>query len=288
MTAARTSRSARVAWRGPSVALALFSASAGLSACWTSASDGEALRRRVRELEQGQAQQRDELRAELGNAQTKMADLEEVLARATQVVTRNSADTGAEVEQLRGQVMALEGQLAELRNELQRRQAQAEEESAALQRQLQKIARSAGVEVVLEDSEIPAGADAHWAEAQRQYEAREYGRARAFYRAFVQRHRADTRAGMAQFRVGASYLEENRPATALGELQRVIQEHRGSDAEDDALLGIGRAFYALHACTDARTTLNALIRAHPRSPLLNDARAVLRQIQAAPRGYCTS
>lgn len=270
------------------LALTLVAASAGLSACWTSAADGESLRRRVRELEQGQQAQRDDLRAELANAQTKMNDLEVVLQQATKVVTRNSADTGAQVEQLQQQVMALEGQLAELRNAIERRQAQDQERYTALQRQLSKIAGAAGVDVAIDESEIPEGVEPHWAEAERAFTQREFSRARGLYRAFITRHRADARVDDAQYRIGASYLEENRPATALGELQRVIQEHREGDAADDALLGMARAFHALHACTDARTTIQALIRAHPRSPLLDDARALLRQINAAPRGYCTS
>lgn len=270
------------------LALTLVAASAGLSACWTSAADGESLRRRVRELETGQETQREELRTELANAQTKVADLEEVLDRATKLVTRNSADTGAHVEQLQQQVMALEGQLAELRNELSRRQQQEQERQTALDQQLAKIARAAGVDLAIDESQIPAGADEHWAEAERAWTQREFSRARALYRVFITRHREDQRVDDAQYRIGASYLEENRPATALGELQRVIAEHREGDAADDALLGMARAFYALHACSDARTTINALIRAHPRSPLLGDARALLRTVNGAPRGYCTS
>ncbi|MCZ7677246.1 MAG: hypothetical protein M5U28_00045 [Sandaracinaceae bacterium] len=68
----------------------------------------------------------------------------------------------------------------------------------------------------------------------------------------------------------------------------MIAEHPQGDAADDALLAMADAFYRLHACTDARTALEALIRAHPRSPLLAQARQKLRDIQRAPRGYCTS
>ena len=92
--------------RAPSeVALVLVIASAALSACWTSASDGDALRARVRDIEEGQASQREGLQGEIANAQTKMAQLEEVLGRATTVVQRASADTGAQVDQLQQQVI---------------------------------------------------------------------------------------------------------------------------------------------------------------------------------------
>ncbi|MCZ7677245.1 MAG: hypothetical protein M5U28_00040 [Sandaracinaceae bacterium] len=117
-------------------ALVLAGASAFLGACWTSAQTGDELVQRVGALERGQTQQRDDLQQEIAHAQTKVGELEEVLERATKVVTRASADTGAQVEALQQQVMALEGQLAELRNEVQRQQTvlseqQAETEEAA-------------------------------------------------------------------------------------------------------------------------------------------------------------
>lgn len=273
--------------RPTSVALGLVVASASMSACWTSASEGAALRRRVHEIEQGQATHSEELRSEIANAQTKVLELEEVLDRATKVVTRASADTGAQVEQLQEHVMGLEGQIAELRNEVSRQQTQSTEQQRAFEGQLKKLARHVGLDTSVDEGEIPAGADEHWNLAQRAFDGRRFGRARTLYRLFVERHRADERIDNAQYRIGASYLEENRPATALGELNRVRTDHPNGDVADDALLAMANAFYALHACTDARSTLQALIRAYPRSPLVRRARTRLREIQRAPRSYCT-
>lgn len=264
----------------------LFSALSS-SACWTSASEGEQLRDRVRELEREQSARSEVLRGEIEVAHTKVAALEDVLDRATQVVTRSSADTGAQVEQLQQQVMALEGQLAELRNEVQRRDAATAERQAEVDRRLSKIARHAGVDGALDESEIPGDADAHFAAADEAFQRRQFSRSRALYRAFVERHGSDSRADDALYRVGASYLQENRPATALGEFRRVIGEHPQGDMADDALAAMAEAFYALHACTDARAALQALIRAHPRSPLVRRARTRLRELERAPASYCT-
>lgn len=276
--------------RRPNTFSLLVLAGIGLSlgACWTSASTGEELLRRVGRLERGQTEQREELQREITNAQTKVAELESVLDRATKVVTRASADTGAQVEALQQQVMALEGQLAELRNEITRQQAQLSEQQAETERQLKKLARHVGIDTTFDESQIPPGADEHFAAAQQAYDQRQWARARALFRAFVERHARDQRVDDALLRMGTSYLEEDRPATALGELRRVITEHPQGDAADDALLAMAEAFYRLHACTDARSALEALIRAHPRSNLLPAARQKLRDIQRAPRGYCTS
>ena len=270
----------------PKVALALALGGAFVSACM-STSDGETLRRRVRELEQGQTQQREDLRSEIDNAQTKVRQLEEVLDRATKVVTRASADTGAQVEQLQQQLMALEGQLAELRNEVQRQQTQLGEQQQENERQLKKLARHVGLDQSVDESEIPAEAEAHWAAAQQAFDQNQHSRARTLYRLFTQRHAQDERIDDAQYQIGMSYLREGRPATALGELREVIANHPRGNVADDALLAMGQAFYELHACTDARSALEALIRAHPRSDLIRQARQKLREVQRAPSSYCT-
>ncbi len=272
----------------PAVALALAGLGSFLGACWTSASTGDELARRVGALERGQTQQREDLRQEIAHAQSKVGELEEVLDRATKVVTRASADTGAEVETLRQQVATLEGQLAELRNEVSRQQSVLTEQQAETERQLKKLARHVGIDTSFDESQVPQDANEHWAQAQQAYDQHQWARARALYRTFIERHPQDDLADDAMYRSGMTYLEEDRPATALGELRRVISEHPQGDMADDALLAMADAFYRLHACTDARTALEALVRAHPRSPLVADARRKLRDIQRAPRGYCTS
>lgn len=258
-----------------------------LGACWTTAADGASMRSRLTELEQNQASQREELETEIATAQTKVQELEDVLGRATKLVTRNSADTGAQVETLQQQMMAIEGQLAELRHEAERQQAAMQEQQTATDRQLKKLARHVGLDPTVDEASVPAAAGAHFDLAEQAYSGRQYSRARALYRLFVQRHGQDERVDNALLRVGTSFLEENRPATALGELRAVIDGHPQGDAADDALLGMAQAFYALHACSDARSALEVFPRAHPRSDRLAEARTLLRTVRRAPRSYCT-
>lgn len=258
-----------------------------LGACWTTAADGSLMRSRITELERGQEEQRENLASEIENAQTKVRELEDVLDRATKLVTRNSADTGAQVESLQQQLMTVEGQLAELRHEVQRQQTQLSEQQATMERQLKKLAAHVGIDPSIDEAQVPEDADAHWRLAEDAYRTRSFARSRALHRLFTQRHGQDPRADDAMLRIGTSYLEEDRPATALGELRQVIADHPEGDAADDALLAMARAFYALHACTDARSALEAFPRAHPRSELLGEARTLLQTVRAAPRTYCT-
>lgn len=244
--------------------------------------------RRLSELEEGLATERRELGEAVAQAHTKVEELQEVLTQATAVVTRNSADVGAQVEELQGQLATLQGQLAELENSLRETRGRVDEQGQQLEGQLRRFARSAGVEVALEEREIPSDPSALLQAARQAQSAGQGGRARALFTEFVRRHHDDDQADDAQLAIGQSYLGDRQPARALGALQKVIQDFPQGDAVDDALFSMGEAFFALHACTDARSAFETLLRAHPRSPLARRARAKIREIRHAGGSACTS
>lgn len=257
-----------------------------LSGCflWTSADQGADLTRRMEALE-GRVTAVEPSVGEIETIKGQVATLEDV-RRGSELATRTSADTGAQVEELAQQIAMQEGTIAELQHELQRMQEELVEQQTDYEARMKKLARRAGVDMPLDDAEVPAGADENFHAAQTAYEAREYSTARALYRAFIQRHHDDARADDAQYFVGQSYLMEDRPATALGELRHVVADYQSGDRVPYALLSMADAFYRLHACGDATTSLQALIRGFARSPVIGDARARLRDVQHAPAGYC--
>jgi TolA-binding protein len=256
---------------------------------WTTTEQGTALERRATELEarvtalEGTA---EGYTAQMDRAHSKVAELEGVLERATELVTRNSADTGARVEELQQQLMAQAGQIDEVRHELSRLQEEFQAQQRDYEDRMKRLARRAGIDMPVDETQIPAGADEHYRAAHVAYEARDFSTARALYRAFVTRYASDARADDAQFRVAQSYLLEDRPATALGELRRVVSDFPSGDQVPAALLAMGDAFYRLHECDSARTAFETVQRAHPRSAQAVEARTRLRDLQRAPAGYC--
>ncbi len=266
------------------IAIALVASA--LSGCflWTSADQGADLTRRMEAIE-GRVTAVEPSVGEVEALKTQVATLEEV-RRGSELATRTSADTGAQVEELAQQIAMQEGTIAELQHELSRMQEELVEQQTDYESRMKKLARRAGVDMPLDDAEVPAGAEENFHAAQTAYEAREYSTARALFRAFIQRHHDDARADDAQYFVGQSYLMEDRPATALGELRHVVADYQSGDRVPYALLSMADAFYRLHACGDATTSLQALIRGFARSPVIGDARARLRDVQHAPAGYC--
>ncbi len=245
---------------------------------------GQDLAQRLDAVEETLTTERDARAAQEAASEARIASLEASLSETS----RQNADLGAEVQELRSQLQSTEGQLAEAQNSIDGVARAAAQRTAEINQNLESVARRAGVDMPVEESQIPQDPAEHFNAAVRAYQANNYSLARALFRAFAQRHGEHERADDAQFWIGKSYLEERRPANALGAFRNVIADHGEGDMVDDALLEMGNAFYSLHACTDARSALDALIQTHRDSPLLSQAREKLRVVRRAPRGYCTS
>jgi TolA-binding protein len=260
------------------------------SGCFSITSEGKRVIRetdsntqRVTKLEQQQNAQLEQLKSAEAKAQDSIKQLEGVIEQATQVVQRNSADVVTQVSELQGKVASLEGRLAELQyaiDELKKAPAPA------------PVAASSGsgstAPAPAPVDETPADKNEHYAAAYRAYSERDFTKARTLFKSFIERYGTDTQADNAQYWIGASYLVENRPATALAELKKVIQNFRGGDAVDEALLDMAEAFYRLRACSDSRNALDTLIRTQPNSPLVSKAKAKLKDMKKLEKDYCTS
>lgn len=264
---------------------------AGGCSIWTSADQGSALERRTASLDERLSALESTsagYTAQMDTAHTKVQELERVLEQGTALVTRNSADTGARVDELGQQIMNQAGQIDEVRHELVRLQEAFAAQQRDYEARMTQLARRAGVDMPVDEAQIPADVNAHFEAGRVAYEARDTSTARALDRAFVERYPTEPRADDVLMRVARSYLQEDRPATALGELRRVVSDYPSGDQVPAALLAMGDAFYRLHECASARTALETLQRAHPRAPQVTEARTRLRDIERAPAGYCQS
>ncbi len=268
----------------------LAALSIGLSGCflWTTRTQGVELEettedheQRLSSLEEGITRERQELTDEVNRAKSQVARLEEVLQKATKVVTRNSADLGLEVEHLREQIGVLEGEIATLRQEIAARDQAIASQRQELDNQIEKLARRAGVDVQLDESEIPSDKDEHYAAGYRAYQQNEFGLSRALFRAYVTRYPRDDQADNALYWIGKSYLRQERPANAIQEFRKIISDYPREDAVDETLWDMGNAFFALNQCDEARDVLNTLIRNFRRSTFVARARTKLREIARA-------
>jgi TolA-binding protein len=267
-------------------ALALAVGLLGGSGCLMTKSAGDELRaqaeardRRIEQLEAESRRSKEEIDA-------KLRELQHVLDQATAVLKRGSADVGAQVEQMREQVAKLEGETAELRHRQELLDQQFMAQRTQFDEQFSKM--KPGAKEMIDPAQIPADSTAHYRAAYEAYQAADYDKARGLWREYLNRYPSDAKAGDAQYWIGATYTQQNKPATALGEYRKVIAEHAKSNAVNVALYGMADAFYRLHACTDAKSALQALIKRKPDAALGDRAKKLLRDLEKPPKGFCTS
>jgi TolA-binding protein len=229
-----------------------------------------------------------EVRANHLALDAKLKELEEGLERARALLTRDSADVGAQVQAQQQKMAELEGKLDEMTHNLTSLMEQTAKAQAELDEKLGKIGTAKPGEIALDPNQIPADKAAHFTAAYDAYKANEHEKARALFKEYLARYPNDDKAGDAQYWIGASYLVQNKPATALGEYRKVISNYPKSSAVDTALYGMADAFYRLHACTDAKGAVEALLKRKPSKALADRAQQLSRVLKGVAKDYCTS
>jgi TolA-binding protein len=256
-----------------------------LGACYMTKSDAnQRFDDQKRELEALQA----EVRANHLALGAKLRELEDGLEKSRALLTRDSADVGAQVQAQQQKMAELEGKLDEMTHNLGSLVEQTAKAQAALDDRLGKIGTAKPGEVALDPSQIPSDKAAHFAAAYDAYKAANHEKSRALFKEYLTRYPSDDKAGDAQYWIGASYLVQNKPATALGEYRKVISSYPKSPAVDTALYGMADAFFRLHACTDAKGAIDALVKRKPSKALEDRAKQLSRAIKDAGKEYCTS
>jgi tol-pal system protein YbgF len=238
------------------VAAALATTSTGCF-WFTTKHEGTELRRDVNQLDDRVAKTEDTLAA-------KVTRLEEVLKQATQLLTRNSADLGAEVQSLReenasltGLVMEAKRTVGEMRSELTTMREMYEQRIAELEAKVAEGGTGGGASNL--------GPDETFAEAKRQFDAGKYGDARNGFRRLITQHPAHASADDAQYYWGESYYREKDYEKAIAAFQQVFDRFAKSPLADDALFKAGESAEKLKWCTDARAYFGVLRQKYPKS-----------------------
>ena len=249
---------------------ALFIATLTLATagCWTSKDQGESLRRDVDQLKQ-------RLHRDIKQSKEEREKLQKVMEQATALLTRNSADVGAQVERMQARADKLDGQVEEQEKKLN-----------DINQQLAKIdvkldSLSSGAQP--KQPPIPTDPNALFQLSQQKLAAGEHEEARRLLRHFRSNFPTDARADTAQLMLGESYFAENKFANAIVEYRKIVEQMKKSKVYPDALYKIGMAFYQLKFCADAQIFLNQLVKRHRRYKEAARARKVLTLIKRYKR-----
>jgi TolA-binding protein len=242
---------------------------------FTSKGEGEELQNevvhlkdRISQMESETAEKQAYLTEMIDRARGEVDKLETTLTKATRILSRNSADFGADMEMIKNRLREVNGTLAEIRHDLE----ESKKQVALTNQKVQQFALSAGLDIPVDASTVPTDAAQHFKLIETSYGAGRYGETRSLSTLFLQRHPQDARAENAQLYIARSYMQQKRWAKALGPLRTFTEKYPKSKNTPEALYEMARAFYSLGDCTDARILIEALTARHKGSEYAKKAK----------------
>jgi len=273
-------RGARLA--APGIILIVFAALPLQGCFWfTSASAGDQLRVDVDQLRTDMDAQRaglDEERQRFSEmreqAEQQVEQLRTVLEETTQLLARNSADFGADFQELSDEVRRLRGKIDEVLTAFREIQSA----SATHTRRLDRLERAAGLDPEINPDEAPATADELWAKCQELMTQGNYATARSFFRLFASRYGDDARSVSVPTEVGVAYAQEGRFGDAIAALSDVAQAHPDSPDMDRVYYFTALSLFGLSRCDEARSLLRTMLRKFPQSALKAPADELLAKL----------
>jgi TolA-binding protein len=219
-----------------------------LTGCFwvTTKSEGETLRKDVTSIETRLAVKEQSLDEQIKT-------LQKVLDDSSKLLKRNSADLGADVDQLRsdvrtanGLVTAVNNSVNELKNELVKMAAKVD----GLEQRLAQIESG--------KPSANSGPDDLWKLGSTAFEAARYNEAIDIFKRLVSSFPTHTRADDAQYFRGQSYTNLKDWDKAIASYQALVQSYPTSDLADDGLYFAAVAAQKLKNCTEARAYLGVI------------------------------
>ncbi len=231
--------------------------------------DIDALKQQQATINQDMGAKQAELSAMVDSARADVTELKGVLQSATDLLKRNNADFGLEIESLRQEVQRLRGQLEESDFRLQK-----------MQQDLQLFKED--VDIRFSDgggTAMPESAKDLFRFAADKFEAKDYRLARKGFEAFIAKYPRDKLVADAIFYNGETYFAQAQWVSAALEYQKVMQNHERSDRAGDAAFRTGDAFAKMGRCKEAKLFYETVVKDYAKSKFSGQARDRLKTIK---------
>lgn len=256
----------------------LLGAALLLTGCWTSKEQGEALRKDVDQL-------KNRLVNDIAESRKERDKLQKVMEQATALLTRNSADVGAQVDRLQAKIDKLSGQVEEAEKKVNDVNQQLAEFKAKVEVKLDSLSSGAPQT----QPPVPQDKEQLYSLAQSRLSAGDHQEARRLLQHFASTYPTDPRADRAELMLGDSYFAETKFAQAILVYRKIFVKGRASPVYPDALYKIGMAYYQMKNCRDAQAFLSELLKRYRRHPKAKQVRKILTLIKRyrKNRQFCT-
>jgi TolA-binding protein len=207
---------------------------------------------------------------------------------------RANADTGSDVLTEKSRVNELAGRLDETTHKLEELQSTLAAGRNELDARLDQLARAQAAQAAQQPAPapappptpIPANKADHFAALEAAVKAKDYPLVRTLGHEYVNRYATDDKADDALYLTGKADLDDARPASALGEWNRLLKLFPKSSVLEKTLFGMGEAYETMHDCANAKLAYGTVLSHFPHGKLATDARAHNAAINALPAGSC--
>lgn len=210
----------------------------------------EQLRSEQAELTKSLREKEQQLTEMIASARSDVTELNKVIKDATELLQRNTADFGAEMEELRREVERLRGQNEELAFKLSK-----------LEQDLQLFKED--VDLRFADGgggAMPEKPDELYKYAADKFQAGDYRMARKGFETFARKNPKDRRMDEVAFFIGETFFKEGQWVSAIYEYQKILKNHPKSDRMDDATFRIGESFVKVGKCKEAQIFFETVVK----------------------------
>ena len=254
--------------------------SLSLSGCFwvTTKSEGETLRKDVSSINA-------RLSAKEKALDDQVAELQKVLDDSAKLLKRNSADLGAEVDKMSGEMRTVNGLVVSLNNTINELKADLAKSNAKADALEQRLAQ-------IESGKPSANSSPEdlWRLGSTAFEAARYNDAIDIFKRLVASYPTHDRADDAQYFRGQSYTNLKDWDKAIAAYQLLVDKYPDSSFADDGLYFAALAAQQLKNCTEARAYLGVIKSKYSKGNVTKVSTDLDAQIKkdAKNKAKCTS
>lgn len=217
------------------------------------------------------------------------ADLEATRERLENALRAN-ADSGADLNASRQRANELAGRLDELGHTLEEGKKELEASRTEIYARLDELKRSQATVAPAPPPApavaIPADKAAHYETLEAAAAKKDWPVVRALGAEFAARYPDDEKADDALYHVAHADVVDGRPTSALGTHNRLLRAYPRTNVLDKTLFDMGEAYLALKDCKNARLAYQACVTRFGKEPIGAEAKKRLEGIEKAPPGTC--
>jgi TolA-binding protein len=201
---------------------------------------------------------------------------------------RANADTGSDLLSSKARMNDLAGRIDELSHSVEEAKTNAQAARTEIDAKLDAITRTqqAAPTPAPPPVKIPPDKATHFQAVEGAFTQKDWPLVRTLGHEYVTRYPTDDHADDVQFLLGDADLQDNRPTSSLGELNKLLKVYPHSDKLDRTLFDMGEAYLELHDCANAKLAFGAVEQRFAKQKIGGDARARIQSIDHPAPGMC--